>query len=97
MRISKVRASPVAQMVKNPSIIQETWVPSLGGGDSLEDGVSPHFSILAWRIPIDRGTWWATVRGRQESDTTEPLRTAHLRCNFMGDNLPTSFLPCLLP
>ena len=60
MRISKVRASPVAQMVKNPSIIRETWVPSLGGEDSLEDGVSPHFSILAWRVPMDRGTWWAT-------------------------------------
>ena len=56
MRISKVRASPVAQMVKNPSIIRETWVPSLGGEDSLEDGVSPHFSILAWRVPMDRGT-----------------------------------------
>ena len=30
---------------------QETWVQSLGGEDPLEEGMAPHFSILAWRIP----------------------------------------------
>ena len=43
--------SLVAQTVKNPLAVQETWVQSLGGGDPLEKGVATHFSILAWRIP----------------------------------------------
>ena len=54
--------------------------------------MAPHFSILAWRIPMDRGAWWAIVRGRQELDITERLSTAHPRCNFESNNLPTSFL-----
>ena len=38
-------------------------VPSLGQEDLLEDGMATHSSILAWRIPMDRGTWWAVVHG----------------------------------
>ena len=34
-------------------------------------------SILAWRTPMDRGAWWATVHGVAELDTTEQLSTAH--------------------
>ena len=41
----------MAQMVKNPPAMQETWVRSLGQEDSLEKGMATHFSILAWRIP----------------------------------------------
>jgi len=44
-------ASLVAQLVKNPSAMQETWVPSLGWEDPLEKGKATHSSILAWRIP----------------------------------------------
>ena len=40
--------------------MQETWVQSLGGEDALEEGMATHSSILAWRIPMDRGAWWAT-------------------------------------
>ena len=47
-------ASLVAQMVKNPSAMQETWVGSLGREDLLEQGMATHSSILAWRIPMDR-------------------------------------------
>ena len=54
-------ASLVTQLVKNPPAIQETWVPPLGWEDPLEEGVTTHFSILAWRIPIVRGAWQATV------------------------------------
>ena len=54
-------ASLVAQMVKNPPAVQESWVRSLGWEDSLEEGMSTHSSILPWRIPIGRGAWWATV------------------------------------
>ena len=44
-------ASLVAQLVKNPLVIRETWVQSLGWEDHLEKGKATHSSILAWRIP----------------------------------------------
>ena len=45
-------ASLVAQLVKNPPAMWETWVPSLGWEDSqLENGKATHSGILAWRIP----------------------------------------------
>ena len=44
-------ASLVAQMVKNPPTVQETWVRSLGWEDPLEMGKATHSSVLAWRIP----------------------------------------------
>ena len=44
-------ASLVAQLIKNPTAMQETWVRSLGWEDSLEKGKATHFSILAWIIP----------------------------------------------
>ena len=45
------RASLVAQLVKNPPAMRETWVQSLGWEDHLEKGKATHSSILAWRIP----------------------------------------------
>ena len=45
------RASLVAQLVKNPLAMWETWVQSLGWEDPLEKGKATHSSILAWRIP----------------------------------------------
>ena len=58
----------MTQMVKNLPAMQETWVQSLGWEDPLE-GMATHSSILAWRIPMDRGAWspWS----HQESDMTE--------------------------
>ena len=41
----------MAQIVKNLTVMQETWVSSLGQKDPLEKGMSTHSSILAWRIP----------------------------------------------
>ena len=35
----------------------ETWVRSMGWEDPLEEGMATHSSILAWRIPMDRGAW----------------------------------------
>ena len=58
-----IRASLVAQMVKNLPAMQETQVQSLGWEDFLEKGMATHSSIPAWRIP------W----GHKESDTTEQL------------------------
>ena len=53
----------MVQKVKNLPAVQETWVRSLGWEDPLEEGMATHSSVLAWRIPMDRGTWRATVRG----------------------------------
>ena len=44
-------ASLLAQLVKNPSAMQESWVPSLSQEDSLEKGMATHSSTLAWKIP----------------------------------------------
>ena len=44
-------ASLMAQLVKNPPAVQETWVQSLGSEDPLEKDTAAHSSILAWRIP----------------------------------------------
>jgi len=67
--VRKKGASLVAQTVKNLSAMQETWVQFLGWEDPLEEGVSTHSSILAWRIPMDRGTWQSTVHGFAKSQT----------------------------
>ena len=44
-------ASLVVQMVKNPPVMWEIWVPSLDLEDPLEKGTANHSSILAWGIP----------------------------------------------
>jgi len=51
------------QMVKNPPAMWKTWARSLGWEDPLEEGMATHSSMLAWRIPMDRGACWATVHG----------------------------------
>ena len=53
----------VAQLVKNPMAMQETWVQFLGWEDPMEEGLATHSSILAWSIPMSRGAWWTTVHG----------------------------------
>ena len=44
--------------------------------------MATHSHILAWRIPMDREVWWATVFVISESDTTERLSTAHVGFYF---------------
>ena len=62
-------ACSVAQLVKHLPAVQETPVRSLGWEDPLEKGMATYSSILAWRIPMDRRAWWATVRGVAKSWT----------------------------
>ena len=50
-------SSLVPQMVKNLPGIWETWARSLGWEDPLEEGKATHSSILARRVPMDRGAW----------------------------------------
>ena len=59
----------MALMVENLSAMQEIQVQSLGQDDSLEEGMATHSSILAWRIPMDRGAWQAAVLGVVKSQT----------------------------
>ena len=70
-------ASLVAWTVKDLPTMQETWVRSLGRGDPLEKGMAIRSSIVAWEIPMDRGTWWAIVhwvaRGGQSEQLTLSL------------------------
>ena len=56
-------------MVKNLLAMQETWVQALSWEDPLEKGMATHFSILAWRIPMDKGAWHVTVHGVAKSQT----------------------------
>ena len=52
----------MAQRVKRLPAMREAWVQSLGWEDPLEESMATHSSILAWRISMDRGAWWATVQ-----------------------------------
>ena len=51
----------------------ETWVQYLGWEDPLEEGMTTHSSILAWRIAWIETVDWQATRGHKESDTTEQL------------------------
>ena len=46
---------------------QGTQVQSLGQEDPWEKEMATHSSILAWKNPMDRGTWWAAVHGDTKS------------------------------
>ena len=49
--------------------MQETWVQSLGWEDPLQEEMTTHCSILAWKNPMDRGSWRATVHGVMKNQT----------------------------
>ena len=69
-----MRASLVAQLVKNLTAVQETQVCSLGWEDPLEKEMATHSSTLAWKIP------W----------TEEPGRLQFMRLQRVGHDLATS-------
>ena len=68
--LTEERVSLVAQLVKNPSAVQETWVRSLDWEDPLEKGTVTHSSILAWRSP-----WTEELGGLQ------PVESQRVRHN----------------
>ena len=70
----EIRASLVAQMVKNPPAMWETWIQSLGWEDPPEEGMATHISILPWRIPWTEEPGGPQSMKSQELDTTEQLR-----------------------
>ena len=59
----------LAQVVKNPPAMWDTWVQSLGWEDPMEESMAIHANILAWRIPMERGAWQATVHGAAKTQT----------------------------
>ena len=61
------RASLVAQTLKNPPAMQETWVQHLGQEDPLEKGTATHSSILAWRIHGQRSLVGYSPWGHKKS------------------------------
>ena len=69
--VSLLRASQVALVVKNPPANAGDTGLIPGLGEPLEEGMATHSSILAWRIPMDRGTWQATVHRVAESDVNK--------------------------
>ena len=74
-------ASLVAQMVKNLSAMWETWVQSLGWEDALEEGMTTHSSVLAWKSHGQRSLAGYSPWGRKELDPTEQLHFL-LRCTM---------------
>ena len=60
---------PGGSVVKSLHAMQETRVRSLGWEDPLEEGIATYSSTLAWRLPMDRGAWWATVHRVTQSQT----------------------------
>ena len=78
----QVDYSLVAPTVKHLLAMWETWIPSLGGEDPLEEGMATHSSVLAWGIPMDRGTWWASVHGvaKRQTRLSNLAQTAFFCC-----------------
>ena len=60
-----------AQLVKNPPVVQETQVQSLGGEDPLKKEMATHPSILAWKIPWAESVAGYSPWGCKASDTTK--------------------------
>ena len=63
----------MAEKVKNLPAMRQTYVPSLGWEDPLEEDTATYSDILAWRIPMNRGAWQATVHGFTKSDMTKHI------------------------
>ena len=69
---------PVVKNLPAVQVMQEMSIQSLGQEDPLEEEMATYSSIVAWRSPMDRGAWWATVHGVTESWVQlKRLSTAH--------------------
>ena len=81
----------MAETIKNPPAMQETWVQSLGQEDPLEKGMATHSSILVWRIP------W-TVTHQAPLYMGFPAKNTRVGCHVLLQGIfPTQgWNPCLL-
>ena len=64
--------------IKNLPAMWDNLVQSLSWEDSLEKGMATHFNILAWRIPMDRRSWWATFHEVAKSQMRLNTAQKHL-------------------
>ena len=79
----------MAQLIKNPPVMWETWVQSLGWEDSLETGMATYSSILAWRIPCTEEPGGLQSMGSQRVGHTEQLHFHFsLSCTGEGNGDP---------
>ena len=85
---SVLPTSLVAQTVKHLPTMQETQVQSLGQEDPLEKEMAPHSSTLAWKNPMDGGSWWATVHGVAKSWIQLSDFPSLIMNRASGDHLP---------
>ena len=74
-QLSPIWASLVAQTVKNPPAVRETWVQSLGWEDPLEKGKGTHSSLLAWRTP-----WTVQFMGSEMTEQLSLLLSYYPHC-----------------
>ena len=71
-KVGKTMGFPGGSAVDNLPAMQESQemqMQPLGLEEPLEDSMATHSSILAWRIPMNRGAWWATVHRVTKSQT----------------------------
>ena len=88
----------MAQTVKIPPAMWETQVRSLGWEGPLEEGMATNSSTLAWRIPLDRGVWWATVQGVAKSWTRLKRMSTHALVNkCVSRHLLNTVVPGTMP
>ena len=69
MQQSYILGFPGGSDSKEFPSIRETWVQSLSSENPLEEGMATHSSILAWRIPMDRGAWLSTIQRITKNQT----------------------------
>ena len=80
----------MAQMAKNPSAMQETWVQSLGWEDPLEEGMATHSHILPREFHGHRSLAGYSPQGCKESDTTKA--TEHTYISICWGLIPGPFM-----
>ena len=73
---------------------QETWVQFLGQEEPLEEGMATHSRVLAWRMPMDRGTWQAAVHGVAKSQTQLKRLSTHARSQKRVRKFPPPSSSC---
>ena len=69
MVILGYKGFPGSSVSKESTAMQETPAGFLGQEDPLEEGMTTYSSILAWRIPMDKGAWQVTVHGVAKNQT----------------------------
>ena len=79
-------------MVKDSLGMQETWVRSLGWEDPLKEDMATHSSILAWRVPMDRGAWQAILLNKYSMIRKHSHSTVRIELHYLGKLPPINII-----